>query len=188
MAEEWIGNWKQKNKKTKYDNNWIEVEHHEVVNPNGGEGIYGVVRFKNLAIGVIPIDADGNTWIVGQHRYPQNKFSWEIPEGGGPLAIDPLESAKRELQEEVGLVAENYDMYLEMDLSNSVSDEVAYIYCATNLTLVEKNPDETEVLSIKKLPFKDVHQMVMNGEITDAMSVAGVLKLKVLLDSGKLKF
>ena len=150
MAEEWIGNWKKKNKKTKYSNPWIDVEHHEIVNPNGGDGIYGVVRFKNLAIGVIPLDEDLNTWLVGQHRYPQNKYSWEIIEGGGPIEIDPLLSAQRELQEEVGLEAKNYEMFLEMDLSNSVSDEVAYIYCATGLTQVELNPDETEDLAVKK--------------------------------------
>ena len=183
MGEEWIGNWRRKSKEKKYSNNWIDVEHHEVINPNGGEGIYGVVRFKNLAIGVIPIDDEGNTWIVGQHRYPQNKFSWEIPEGGGPLAIDPVESARRELKEEVGLEAENYEMFLEMDLSNSVSDEVAYIYKATGLTKVDVDPDDTEELVIKKLPFSEVVQMVMNGDITDAMSVAGILKLNKLLNN-----
>ena len=183
MAEEWIGNWKQKNKKTEYSNNWIDVEHHEVINPNGGEGIYGVVKYKNLAIGIIALDQNNNTWLVGQHRYPQNKFSWEIPEGGGPLGIPPLESAKRELQEEVGVEAKDWNMFLEMDLSNSVSDEVAYIFVAKNLTYVDVNPDETEQLQIKKIPFTEVYKMVMDGKITDAMSVAGVLKLNNLLNT-----
>jgi len=181
MAEEWIGNWKQKSKKIEYSNNWIDVEHHEITNPNGGEGIYGVVKYKNLAIGIIALDEDNNTWIVGQHRYPQNKFSWEIPEGGGPLGVNPLESAKRELQEEVGLEAKNWNMFLEMDLSNSVSDEVAYIYLAKDLSFVDVNPDETELLEIKKIPFLEVHKMVMEGKITDAMSVAAVLKLYNIL-------
>ena len=181
--EESIGNWKKKSKHTAYNNAWIKVDHHQVINPNGGHGIYGVVHYKNLAIGVIPLDENNNTWLVGQHRYPQNKFSWEIPEGGGPLDISPLTSAKRELQEEVGLVAEKYELILEMDLSNSVSDEKALIYVARNLTYVDVSPDDTEALEVIKKPFKDVYKMVMNGEITDAMSVAGILKLKILIDN-----
>ena len=182
MENELIGNWKRKNRQIKYNNNWITIFHDDVINPNGGEGIYGVVHFKNLAIGIIPVDDKGYTWLVGQHRYPQNKFSWEIPEGGGPLEIDPIESAKRELQEEVGLAATNYELILNMDLSNSVSDEEALIYLATNLSQVEKLPEETEELHIKHLPFNEAYNMVLNGEITDSMSVAGILKAKLLLD------
>jgi 8-oxo-dGTP pyrophosphatase MutT (NUDIX family) len=177
MAEELIGNWKRKNRKTEYENNWIKVDHDEVINPNGGKGIYGVVHYKNLAIGVIPLDEENNTWLVGQHRYPQNKYSWEIIEGGGPIGVDPIESAKRELQEEVGLTAESYDLFLEMDLSNSVSDERALIYVAKGLKQVNTNPDDTEVLDVIKKPFREVLKMVMQGEITDSMSVAGILKL-----------
>ena len=182
MESELIGNWKRKSRTKTYSNNWIDVFHDEVVNPNGGKGIYGVVHFKNLAIGIIPIDENGYTWLVGQHRYPQNKFSWEIPEGGGPLAIDPLLSAQRELQEEVGLAASDWQVILNMDLSNSVSNEEAIIYLAKNLTPVEKQPEETEELHLKHLPFEEAYQMVLRGEITDSMSVAGILKAKILLE------
>jgi 8-oxo-dGTP pyrophosphatase MutT (NUDIX family) len=181
MENELIGNWKRKNRAERYSNNWISVYHDEVINPNGGHGIYGVVHYKNLAIGVIPIDQNGNTWLVGQHRYPQNKFSWEIPEGGGPLGIDPLESAKRELQEEVGLVAKTWQRILDMDLSNSVSDEAAIIYIAKDLFPVVQQPDETEELHLKHLPFTEVYEMVLNGDITDSMSVAGILRAKLIL-------
>lgn len=183
MANESIGNWKRKNRTERYDNNWITVYHDEVINPNNGEGIYGVVHFKNLAIGVIPIDENGYTWLVGQHRYPQNKFSWEIPEGGGPLEIDPLVSAKRELQEEVGLEAKSWQRILNMDLSNSVSDEAAIIYIAQDLFPVDAQPEETEVLHLKHLPFNKAYEMVLNGEITDSMSVAGILRAKLILFS-----
>ena len=176
MESELIGNWKKISRTTSYDNNWIRVYHDEVINPNGGAGIYGVVHFKNLAIGIIPIDHKGYTWLVGQHRYPHNKFSWEIPEGGGPLGIEPLISAKRELQEEVGLAAKHWELLLELDLSNSVSDERALIYIAKELYEVDKMPEETEDLTLKHLPFKDVLHMVLSGEITDSMSVAGILK------------
>lgn len=178
-----IGNWKRKSRKKKYSNNWISVYHDDVVNPNGGDGIYGVVHFKNLAIGVIPVDKHGFTWLVGQHRYPQNKFSWEIPEGGGPLGIDPLESAKRELQEEVGLAANTWELILKMDLSNSVSDEVALIYIAKDLYDVGATPEETEQLELKNIPFQEAYEMVLRGEITDSMSVAGILKANLLLQN-----
>ncbi len=183
MENELIGNWKRKSRIQKYKNNWIEVFHDEVINPGGGNGIYGVVHFKNLAIGILPIDYEGNTWLVGQHRYPQNKFSWEIPEGGGPLDVDPIVSAQRELQEEVGLSAKNYQLILKMDLSNSVSDEEALIYLATDLTCVEKQPEESEELHIKKIKFTEAYRMVMEGEITDSISVAAILKANILLQN-----
>lgn len=165
-----------------YSNNWIEVKHNQILNPAGNEGIYGVVHFKNLAIGVIPLDEENNTWIVGQYRYPLNKYSWEIPEGGGIIGVDPLESAKRELVEECGIEAKYWHKLIEMDLSNSVSDELAIIYVARGLTFVPAQPDETEQLTIKKVPFAQVFEMVMNGEITDAMSVGAVLKAQHILN------
>jgi 8-oxo-dGTP pyrophosphatase MutT (NUDIX family) len=188
MENEWIGPWQRKKKTIEYNNPWIHVSHEEVINPNGGNGIYGVVHYKNLAIGIVPLDENGNTWIVGQHRYPLDAYSWEIPEGGGPLGIDPLESAKRELIEEVGIRAENWTHLLDMALSNSVSDEKAIIYIATNLSIGASEPEETEQLVVKKLPFNEVFNMVMDGEITDSMSVAAILKTKLLLETGQVKF
>ncbi len=161
-----------------YQNPWIKITHREVLNPNGGKGIYGMVHFKNLAIGIIPLSADGHTWIVGQHRYPlNNKYSWEIIEGGGPLEIDPIVSAKRELEEEAGLKAQKWTLLQEMELSNSATDEKALIYLAEELSLGEMAPEETELLNIKKIPLKELCTMVLNGTITDSLSVAGVLKL-----------
>lgn len=180
MEKKWIGNWKQNSRTQAYNNNWITVYHDEVVNPSGGDGIYGVVHFKNLAIGIIPIDENGYTWLVGQHRYPHDKYSWEIPEGGGPLGIAPLESAKRELQEEVGLGANQWQELLRMDLSNSVSDESAIIYTATNLYQLTAQPEETEDLQLKHLPFSEAFGMVLSGEITDSMSVAGILRAAIV--------
>jgi ADP-ribose pyrophosphatase len=163
-----------------YDNNWINVNEHQVINPSGGKGIYGVVHFKNRAIGILPLDDDNNTWLVGQYRYPLNAYSWEIPEGGGQLGADPLIGAKQELLEETGLVAKEWIEIQRMHLSNSVSDEFAVIYIAKGLTMTEAAPEETEQLAIKKLPFEEAYQMVMNGTITDSMSIAAILKTKIL--------
>ena len=180
-----IGNWKRKSRDTVYRNNWITVFHDEVVNPSGGEGIYGVVRFANLAIGIIPLDDEGCTWLVGQHRYPHDKYSWEIPEGGGKLGVDPLDSARRELQEEVGLGAHRWERILEMDLSNSVTDEMSVVFLARDLYPLDASPEETEDLSVKRVPFSEAVERVMRGEITDAISVAGILKVNALLGVGQ---
>jgi 8-oxo-dGTP pyrophosphatase MutT (NUDIX family) len=183
MLDEKLNPWKTKSIKTAYENNWIEVEHHEVINPSGNNGIYGKVHFKNLAIGIIPIDENNNTWLVGQYRYPINQYSWEIPEGGGKIGVDPLESAKRELLEECGLIATEWTEILQMHLSNSVSDELAIIYTAKGLTQTEAEPEDSEQLQLKKIPLENAIQMVLDGKITDSMSVAALLKLKIV--SGK---
>jgi 8-oxo-dGTP pyrophosphatase MutT (NUDIX family) len=174
--------WKTKSIETKYENDWIRVEHHNVVNPSGNDSIYGKVRFKNIAIGIIPLDENNNTWLVGQYRYPLQAYSWEIPEGGGLHHDEPLASAKRELKEETGMEAEHWELIQKMHISNSVTDEYGLVYIATGLHFGESNPTETEELWVKKIPFQKAFEMVMNGEITDSLSVAGILKAKHLLD------
>lgn len=177
--------WKTVDTKVAYENNWIRVDHIDVINPSGNKGIYGKVHFKNIAVGVIPLDSDYNTWIVGQYRFPLDTYSWEIPEGGSPVGEDPLISAKRELKEETGITAKDWTKFITMHTSNSVTDEVAHIYVAQELTFGNSNPEETEELDLVKLPFNDLYDKTINGEITDAMSVAAILKLKVLIDCGK---
>lgn len=161
-----------------YTNKWIQLTEHEVLNPSGGKGIYGKVHFKNKAIGIIPVDREGNTWLVGQYRYTLNEYSWEIPEGGGPMEADLLESAKRELKEETGLTANRWQLLMRIHTSNSVTDEEGFIFLAEELTEGISEPEETEGdLTVKKLPLHEAVTMVMNGEITDSMSMAGLLKL-----------
>ncbi len=168
--------WKTLRKKVIYDNPWIRLEEHDVINPSGNEGIYGQVHFKNFAMAIVPVDEDGNTWLVGQYRYTLDEYSWEIPMGGGPLSNDPLDSAKRELKEETGLIAEEWVQLMRIHTSNSVTDEVGWVYLAKGLSQGETEFDETEDLAIKKLHLKEAVQMVMDGEITDSISVAGLLK------------
>jgi 8-oxo-dGTP pyrophosphatase MutT (NUDIX family) len=172
--------WTTLSSETRYDNNWITVTEHQVLTPAQSHGIYGTVHFKHLAVGIVPIDDEGFTWLVGQYRYPLKAWSWEIPEGGGKLAVSPLETAKRELKEETGIEAEHWEQILEMHLSNSVSDERAIIFLATGLTEGTASPDETEVLTVRKISLNDAIQMVEQSEITDAMSVAGLLKAALL--------
>lgn len=164
-----------------YQNPWIRVDEHDVINPAGKDGIYGTVHFKNKAIAIIPIDQEGNTWLVGQFRFALNQYSWEVPMGGGLIGKDILESAKRELKEETGLTAEKWTEIMRIHTSNSVTDEEGIVYLAEGLTQGETEFEETEVLQIRKLAFSEVLEMVMNGSITDGISIAGILKAARIL-------
>jgi 8-oxo-dGTP pyrophosphatase MutT (NUDIX family) len=179
--------WKIIATKQVYENPWIQLTEYDVINPGGGKGIYGKVHFKNTAIGVVVLDEFLNTWLVGQFRFTVDQYSWEIPEGGGLIGMDPLEGAKRELLEETGLVAEIWEPILSMHLSNSVSDEIAIVYLAKGLTQRTADPEETEQLQIQKLPFEKVYEMVETGQITDSITVAAIYKIKLMLLEGKLK-
>ncbi|MEQ9301492.1 MAG: NUDIX hydrolase [Cyclobacteriaceae bacterium] len=173
--------WTVVSNKSIYKNTWIEVDEFDVLNPSGGKGIYGRVHFKNIALGIIPIDEQFNTWLVGQYRFPLEEYSWEIPMGGGPIGIDKLVSAQRELKEETGLIASKWTEILRIHTSNSVTDEEGFVYLAEGLTQSETEFEETEQLEIKKLPLKSAVDMAMNGEITDSLSLAGLLKVARLL-------
>lgn len=178
--------WKILSTQEVYDNSWIKVTEYGVVNPSGGRGIYGKVHFKNLAIGIITLDTSLNTYLVGQFRFPTDVFSWEIPEGGCPENMLPLDGAKKELAEETGLHAKSWEKILEMDLSNSVTDEHAIVYLAYDLEQHKAAPEETEDLTIRKLPFEEAYLMVEEGVITDAISVAAILKVKLMLSDGRI--
>ncbi len=181
MTDEAHNPWQILSETEVYNNPWIKVTEYNVINPSGGRGIYGKVHFKNLAIGIIALDEQLNIWLVGQYRFPLNQFSWEIPEGGGPHGIDPLESAKRELLEETGLTAKDWTELQHIHLSNSVSDEYGIIYLARDLAEGESSPEETEQLHIRKVAFEEAYQMVLNNQITDSLSVAAILRVKLML-------
>ncbi|MEI6411887.1 MAG: NUDIX hydrolase [Bacteroidota bacterium] len=176
--------WKTLTQTEAYANPWIRVSHREVLNPSGGKGIYGVVHFKNIAVGIVPLDEDNNTWLVGQYRYTLERYSWEIPEGGCLKGDSTLEAAKRELLEETGITAREWIPLMEMHTSNSVTDEYGLAYIARGLSFGEAQPEETEELHIRKLPFAEVFRMVMDGEITDAFSMIAILKTEALLRQG----
>lgn len=178
--------WITNSSETVYESPWIKVTKHDVLNPVRNPATYSVVHFKGLAIGILPIDNELNTWLVGQWRYPVNEYSWEIPEGGGDPKVEPVESAKRELKEETGIVAKNYKEIMRMHLSNSATNELAIVFVATGLTFEESEPEESEVLQVKKIPFKEAYEWVMSGKIMDGITVAAILKTKILLDQGLL--
>lgn len=169
--------WETNSVETKYENDWIRVEEHKVINPSGNDGIYGKVCFKNKAVGIIPVDQYGYTWLVGQYRYTLEQYSWEIPMGGCPANEELEAAARRELKEETGLSTGKLSQIMTIHTSNSITDEEGVVFLAEDLTEGEPEFDDTEQLIIKHLPFLEVVNMVVNGQITDAISCAAILKV-----------
>ncbi len=172
--------WKKLGSRTIYENDWMQVLEDHVINPGGGENQYGYVHFKNRAVAIIPLDQDQNVWLVGQQRYTLGAWSWELPMGGAPLDEAPLQAAKRELREETGLRAATWTEIMRLHTSNSITDEVGIVYLAEELTEGEPEFEETEDLEIRKLPLQDALAMVDTGEITDAISVAALLRIAAI--------
>ena len=172
--------WKKLSSRVVYDNDWMQVREDHVINPGGGENQYGHVHFKNRAVAIIALDDHDNTWLVGQQRYTLDEYSWELPMGGAPLDESPLDAAKRELKEETGLSAERWSEVMRLHTSNSITDEVGIVYVAEGLTQGETEFEETEDLQIRKLPLEDALQLVNDGKITDAISVAAILRIAAL--------
>jgi 8-oxo-dGTP pyrophosphatase MutT (NUDIX family) len=168
------GRFVRRSRQIAYENPWITVWHDEVSRPDGGPGIYGVVHFANLAAGVVALDDQDRIVLVGQHRYTLDAYSWEIPEGGVPDGETALEGARRELREETGVVATTWSELGRVDLSNSISDERAVLFLATGLTHGDAEPDPTEALEIRWVPFDEALAMTLDGRITDAMSVVAI--------------
>ncbi|WP_422926565.1 NUDIX domain-containing protein [Singulisphaera sp. PoT] len=167
--------WTTLSTRVVYDNLWIQVREDQVLRPDGQPGIYGVVHFRNKAVGVLPVDDEGRIWLVGQYRYPVGGYSWEIPEGGGN-EDEPIEdTALRELREETGFKAGRLELISTTHLSNSVSDEIAYVFRATDLIPGESEPEGSERLQVKRVEWSEAWQMLQRGQITDSMSVIALL-------------
>ena len=173
--------WHRLSSRRVYNNPWIEVREDRVVRPDGEEGIYGVVHFKNKAIGILAVE-DDQLYLVGQYRYPLDAYSWEIPEGGCPEGEDPLVAAQRELLEETGLRARDWARLGEAHLSNSVSDELAIWFLATGLIQGEQCPEGTERLKIRRVTLDEALRMALTGEITDAVSLLAIMHYRLRQD------
>jgi 8-oxo-dGTP pyrophosphatase MutT (NUDIX family) len=174
------GPWTRRSRRVAYANPWITVWHDEVTRPDGSAGTYGVVHFANLAAGVLALDDEDRILLVGQHRYALDAYSWEIPEGGVPAGETALEGARRELREETGVDAADWRELGRAHLSNSVSDELAVLFLATDLTEGDAHPDPTEVLDQRWVPLAEAVEMTLDGRITDAMTVIAIERLALL--------
>ena len=180
--------WKTLASAIRFENPWMKVVQNDVVNPSGGNGEYTVVHFKNRAVSVIPIDDEEHTWLVGQYRYAVDSYEWEIPAGGAPAGESPLECAQRELREETGLAGEHWDLIVDgLQLSNSITDELAYTFVARGLSQHSAAPEETEQLKLRRLPLRQAIDMALAGEIHDGFSVVSLLKLGHLMQRDLLR-
>ncbi len=175
-----IGPWERLNSDCRYENQWIKVFHEEVITPGKTEGIYGRVHFKGTAIGIVPVDEEMNTWLVGQYRYTLNEYSWEIPMGGCPSGEEPLNAARRELAEETGLRASEWRQIQKVHTSNSITDECGLVFLANGLQQGEMSHELTEDITVKKLPLNDAVKWAREGKITDVISVAALLEVWML--------
>jgi 8-oxo-dGTP pyrophosphatase MutT (NUDIX family) len=174
--EEDANPWIVKGVTRPFENDWFRLDAHAVIHPGGAEGNYTVIRPRRHAVGVLPIEADGSVHLVGQWRFPLGRYSWEMPEGGAEPGEDALDCARRELEEETGLTAGTYLRVLEMDLSNSLTDESATVFIATDLKPGRPRPEAVEVLKHRRAPFMDALARAGDGRIRDAMTVAALFR------------
>ena len=177
VSESELNPWRRVSRRVAYENPWIEVLHDDVIRPDGQPGIYGVVHFRHLAIGVVPLDRNDRVLLVGQYRYTLDRYSWEIPEGGGDLDEDPEAAARRELVEETGYSGGQWRELCRAELSNSVTDERMVLFVATELESGPASPEGTEQLQLRWGPFDEAMAMIRRGEISDAMTILGMQQL-----------
>ncbi len=169
--------WRRLARRIAYENPWIRVWEDDVRRPDGRRGIYGVVHFVHRAVGVVPLDAGGRVLLVGQWRYTLDAWSWEIPEGGARPDEDPRDAVGRELAEETGYAAGQWRELVRAHLSNSVSDEDAIVWVATDLRPGAASPEGTEQIDLRWVEFDEALAMCRDGRITDAMSILGLQAL-----------
>ena len=171
------GPWLRRSRRIAYENPWITIWHDEVSRPDGSPGIYGLVHFANLAVGVVVLDEDDRVLLVGQHRYALGEQSWEIPEGGVPTGETPIDGMKRELREETGVEASEWRELVRLHLSNSVTDEAGVLYLARGLSHGASEPEPTERIEVRWVAFDEALAMTVDGRITDAMSLIGLQRV-----------
>ena len=165
-----------------YSGKVIRVTVDEVEQENGRRAKREFVHHNGGACIAALTDA-GEIYMVRQFRYPIGKEILELPAGKLEPGEDPLEAAKRELEEECGLTAEHYENLGDFYPTVGYCGEIIYTYLATGLHATQMHPDEGEFLTPVKMPLNEACDMVMRGEICDGKTIAAILKLKLHLQS-----
>ena len=168
--------WKTLSERIAYENNWIRVREDRYIRPDGETGLYGVVEIRP-SVGIVAVNAQRELVLIGQFRYTLKRFTWEIPRGGSAAGeTDMLAVAQRELREEAGVIAAEWQGLGTVDVCNGVTNDVQHLFLATGLTTVEKDPDPEEDLTLRWVSIEAAAAMILGGEITEVCSVAAILK------------
>jgi 8-oxo-dGTP pyrophosphatase MutT (NUDIX family) len=176
--------WETKNSKIVYETKWMKIREDEVVRPDSSDGKYSYVDTPD-SVYIVPITTDGKVYLIAQWRYPTKTFSWELPGGGGDGG-DILESAKRELKEETGLEAEEWTEVGTLQPMNGVVAEIEHVFIARKLreTQDHKQTDDG-ITEIKKVRFDEIFEMIVQGDITDAQTIAAFTQVQLYLKKKK---
>jgi ADP-ribose pyrophosphatase len=174
MTEAFKMPWKRLSTREIYQNAWLALREDLVELPNGKTTVYGVVTCHEC-VGVLPFLDQETVLLVRQYRYVAQRVTWEMPTGGVHHAESLEEAAQRELAEEIGYQAGRLTPVCTFHTSKSVIDETAHLFVGEKMVKVTVPPDETEFIEVHPLPFADVLQMVLSGEIVDAMTIIAVL-------------
>ena len=166
--------WTTLSSKEIYRNPWLSLREDQVRLPNGRDSIYGVVTCGNC-VGVLPFVDERTIVLIKQYRYIAKKVMWEMPTGGVHSGEAIEQAAQRELGEEVGYQAGKLIHLSSFHTSKSVMDETAHLFIGKDLSKAVLSQDETEFIEVCEFPFEQALQMVLSGEIMDAMTIIGVL-------------
>lgn len=175
MSNPPIQSWKRLNRQTVYQNPWITVYEDDIQLPNGHTTVYGVVTPPTDFVGIVPFIDPKTVVLVRQYRYIQGEVTWEIPSGAMDPGETPQEAAQRELREEVGYRANQFELLSVMQSNKSVMDDKGYIFLAQGLTPSKAIPDETETFEIIPVPLTNALELVKKHKITDCVSIIGLL-------------
>lgn len=157
----------------------LRVREDKVLLPNGKTGTREVVEHPG-GVGILALEADGTVLLVRQYRYAFGRTLLEIPAGKREPGEEPFVTARRELREETGAVAESWTPLGKLIASPGCYDEVLYLYLAQDLHYGATDPDEDEFLAVERMPLDELARLCLEGEVADAKTVCAVLKAKLL--------